>query len=202
MLRILTTSLLLCAAAQAATTNTTLTVNAIATVSGANWLITGSAGLSGIGSGTINGTFSAPLNGSNTAGFTITLTGGTLVGTLTVGTLISSGKTSATLSGGTGTYAGDTGTFPSLAGTGGSSSTGTIDLSFSGSGTITTGGPALPAITAVQDAGSYAANVAQGSIFVVKGTNLSVTGYTSLAFPLPTSSGGTSITFTPLPAEQ
>jgi uncharacterized protein (TIGR03437 family) len=49
----------------------------------------------------------------------------------------------------------------------------------------------------VQDAGSYTNNVAEGSIFVVKGTTLSASGYTAMSFPLPTSSSGVKITFTP-----
>src|SRR5205085_974331 len=36
-----------------------------------------------------------------------------------------------------------------------------------------------------------------GSIFVVKGSTLSASGFTSLSFPLPTTSGGVKITFTP-----
>jgi uncharacterized protein (TIGR03437 family) len=57
----------------------------------------------------------------------------------------------------------------------------------------------------VLDAGSYTANIAEGSIFVVKGTNLSASGLVEFAFPLPTSctaslcAGATSgeITFAP-----
>ncbi len=51
-------------------------------------------------------------------------------------------------------------------------------------------------ITAVLDAGSYAPNIAQGSIFVVKGTGLSAAGLTQPPFPLPTSIGGVTINFT------
>lgn len=54
-----------------------------------------------------------------------------------------------------------------------------------------------PNITAVLDAGSYTASIAEGSIFVVKGTNLSAAGYTAASFPLPASMGGVSISFTP-----
>jgi uncharacterized protein (TIGR03437 family) len=70
-----------------------------------------------------------------------------------------------------------------------------------GSGSLTTGGVASlppPSITAVLDAGSYTPNIAEGSIFVVKGTSLSASGYVALSYPLQTSSGGTSITFTPV----
>ena len=93
--------------------------------------------------------------------------------------------------------------FPSLAGTGGLGTTGAINLTFTGPGQITTGGgggttgPPAPTITAVQDAGSYTNRIAQGSIFVVKGANLSASGYTAMSFPLPTTSGNVKITFTP-----
>lgn len=60
-----------------------------------------------------------------------------------------------------------------------------------------TGSSNVPTISAVQDAGSYTANIAQGSVFVVKGTNLSPSGYTPLSFPLPSTSGGVTISFTP-----
>jgi uncharacterized protein (TIGR03437 family) len=76
-------------------------------------------------------------------------------------------------------------------------------MSFTAAGTINTSGGGgtigtpVPSITDVLDAGSYTKNIAQGSIFVVKGTNLSASGYTALPFPLPTSSGGVTITFTP-----
>jgi uncharacterized protein (TIGR03437 family) len=51
----------------------------------------------------------------------------------------------------------------------------------------------------VLDGASYSKNVAQGSLFIVKGSALtSATGLVQLSFPLPTSSSGTKITFTPL----
>lgn len=57
-----------------------------------------------------------------------------------------------------------------------------------------------PAITDVLDAGSYTANIAEGGVFVVKGTNLSPTGLgtdgaLSASYPLETSSNGVSINF-------
>src|ERR1700733_2159096 len=59
-----------------------------------------------------------------------------------------------------------------------------------------------PNITAVLDAGSYTANLAQGSIFVVKGTNLSSAttngGFSQAGFPLPATLAGVKITFTPV----
>ena len=42
--------------------------------------------------------------------------------------------------------------------------------------TLSTAAIAQPAITAVLDAGAYTSNIAQGSVFVVKGTGLSATG--------------------------
>jgi uncharacterized protein (TIGR03437 family) len=56
----------------------------------------------------------------------------------------------------------------------------------------------VPTISAVLDAGSYTPGIAQGSVFVVKGTNLSASGYTPFGFPLPTSSGGVTINLTAL----
>ena len=60
--------------------------------------------------------------------------------------------------------------------------------------TTTAGGPA---ITAVLDAGTYTPGIAEGSIFVVKGTGMSASGYTETSFPLPTIQDGVSIAFTP-----
>jgi uncharacterized protein (TIGR03437 family) len=60
-----------------------------------------------------------------------------------------------------------------------------------------TGSSNVPTITAVLDAGSYTANIAEGSIFVVKGSGLSAAGLVQPPFPLPTSSSGVSIAFTP-----
>ncbi len=53
-------------------------------------------------------------------------------------------------------------------------------------------------ITAVQDAGSYTANVAQGGLFVVKGTGLSGSGFNEATAPYATSFNGVSVTFTPV----
>jgi len=60
-----------------------------------------------------------------------------------------------------------------------------------------TGTSNVPTISAVQDAGSYTANIAQGSTFVIKGTGLSASGLTYASFPLPTTFGNVSIFFTP-----
>jgi len=52
-------------------------------------------------------------------------------------------------------------------------------------------------VTAVLDAGSYTPGVADGGIFVVKGSNLSASGYNSSGFPLLTTYSSVSITLTP-----
>lgn len=199
--------LLACGLLPAATINTTLTVNATAPISTTSLTATGTATLTGIGDGTFTSTLSlTSISGTNlTAPYTITLSNGSdsLSGVLSIPAALLTGATtatgSATVTGGTGAYSGATGSFPSLSGSGGISATG-ITLTFSGAGTINTGGttgPPTPKITSVTDAAGYKTGVAEGSIFVVKGTNLSASGYTPFSFPLPTTSGGVTITFTP-----
>jgi uncharacterized protein (TIGR03437 family) len=213
----------------ATTTSTTLTVTsaAVSLTSGTSASVSGPATLTNFGSGTFSAT--ATLGSTLSGNFTITLSGGTLTGTITFSTAIlqGSGTGSATVTGGTGGYAGATGSFQTLNGTGGISGTG-ITLTFSGAGAITVGGAtgttgttgttgstgstgstgatgatgSGPSITAVQDAGSYTSGIAEGSIFVVKGTNLSPSGLgsgglLSFGFPLPSSSNGVSINFAP-----
>jgi uncharacterized protein (TIGR03437 family) len=57
---------------------------------------------------------------------------------------------------------------------------------------------AVPTITAVQDAASNTPNIAQGSIFIVKGSNLCPSGVKFFDIPRPTvSPDGIKITFTP-----
>jgi uncharacterized protein (TIGR03437 family) len=53
-------------------------------------------------------------------------------------------------------------------------------------------------ITAVQDAGSYTANVAQGGLFVVKGSGLSGNGFTEATAPYQQTLAGVGVTFTPI----
>src|SRR5262249_22477733 len=56
-----------------------------------------------------------------------------------------------------------------------------------------------PVITEVVDAGEYSAGVAPGSVFVVKGTNLSGSGYVPApSLPLVTTLNNVKITFTRL----
>jgi fibronectin-binding autotransporter adhesin len=200
--------LLSCAAAHAATTNTTLTVNATVSVSSTgSFNATGTANLTNLGSGgsALGGTFSATINiGANlTAPYTITVTGGTLTGTITLPASILTGATSATgsgtVTGGTGTFSGATGSFPSLSGSGTVGAT--IAVTFSGAGSITTGGSGgtpTPTIATVGSAADYSTTLAQGSLFIVKGTNLSASGFNQFNFPLPQTSGGVTINFTPL----
>ncbi len=77
-------------------------------------------------------------------------------------------------------------------------SSSSLVLQYDAFGSSVSGGTATPGITAVLDAGSYTSTIAQGSVFVVKGTNLSPAGYTTTSFPLPPSSGGVSISIAPL----
>ncbi|HTP85739.1 MAG TPA: hypothetical protein VMJ34_02280 [Bryobacteraceae bacterium] len=202
-------TLALSVGAQAATINTTLTVNATASL-GASITATGTANLTNVGNGTFNATLTISASANLSAPFTITLTtGDKLNGTLSIPASILQGGSvtgSATIDGGTGAYAGAKGSFPSLTGSGGINGL-SLTLTFSGTGSITTSGggggtPTGPTITAVQDAGSYTNNIAQGSIFVVKGTTLSSAGFTQMSFPLPTVSssatGSVKVTFTPL----
>jgi uncharacterized protein (TIGR03437 family) len=197
-------ALLSCWGAQAATTNTTLTVTASGPL-GQTVTATGTANLSGIGSGT----FSATVDLSTLqASFIITFTSGatgTLTGTLSnlAAVLAGQGNASATITGGTGSFAGATGGFPTLTGAGSVSATG-ISITFTGAGTVTTSGggtptPTGPEITAVWDSASNTSNLAQGSIFIVKGTKLCPSGINVFSVPRPTvSPDGVKITFTPV----
>src|ERR1035438_3187528 len=137
-------ALLITAGAQAASVSSTLTVNGTATLSGTAFVNTGQATLTNLGSGgaTVTGTFASNINlltditgTSVTSKFTITLSGGTLIGTYTEPLPIlygSSGNASATITGGTGSFANYAGSFPTLAGS--SSATGATSYSFSFSG--------------------------------------------------------------------
>src|SRR5437870_4673567 len=61
----------------------------------------------------------------------------------------------------------------------------------------TTAAMAQPAITAVLDGAAYTNNIAQGSVFVVKGTGLSAAGLVSAAAPIyPTSLNNVKISLT------
>jgi uncharacterized protein (TIGR03437 family) len=201
----------LCAAANAATIATTMKVTGSGSLLGTTF--TGTADLSGIGTGlALAGTFAVSTSGASAgnylATFVITVSAADKINvTMTIPATIITGSATATgtITGGTGTYAGATGTFASMPGTGTINGT-TLTLTFQGAGSIVTGGTGGggggggatgPVVTQVLDAGSYTKNIAQGSIFVVKGTNLSAAGFTQFSFPLPTSSSGVKITFTP-----
>ncbi|MBZ5579328.1 MAG: hypothetical protein LAP40_22430 [Acidobacteriia bacterium] len=91
-----------------------------------------------------------------------------------------------------------------VAGTVGASPAGTAQALTGSGGTVSvnlppTQTPVISGIPAgVLDAGSYTANLAQGGIFVVKGTNLSPAGIVQApTYPLPTSLNGVSIGFRP-----
>jgi uncharacterized protein (TIGR03437 family) len=206
-------ALLVCAAVPAAVINTTLTVNATGTPSATftSFAVAGTVSFTGgIGTGKIASTVPLDLTASSVvADYTITLdAGGSLTGKLAVPLSILGGgpaTVTVTITGGTGTYSGATsGTSPiALTGT----VSGDIVSGFkltnftSGTFTITTGGtppPPVPTITAVQDAASNTPSIAQGSIFIVKGSNLSASGYTPFGPPRPTVSSGVKVTFTPV----
>ena len=200
-----TVLLLACSGVFAATTSTKISVTANVNLTGVSASATGTATFSP-GIPDTSGTFSSTISvGTTLSGpTTITLPGGILSGTLTLpvsiltpGTTSSSGTLAIT--GGTGTYSGSTGSF-ALTGTGSIGVSG-ISISFTGTGSITTGSggttTATPTITAVQDAASNTAKIPQGGIFIVKGSNLSASGYTPFSPPRPTLSSGVKVTFTP-----
>jgi uncharacterized protein (TIGR03437 family) len=209
--------------AQAATISTTLTVSATGALSATAVTATGTATMPNVFSG--NGTFSGTLpiagfGGSNVIGtFTITLSGGTLAGTLTLpvalltgllGGTTTTGTGSATITGGTGTYSGYTGSFQAVSGSGAATSATAFTLTLTGAGTInTTGGTTTtptPAITAVQNNYSYILpglpnfGIAPGALFIIKGSNLNSQPLSSLqssAAPgVPLTLNGTSISVT------
>src|ERR1017187_1702934 len=201
-------ALLVGAAAPAATISTTLTVNATLKPSSdfTSFALAGTTSFTGgIGSGTIAASIGIAAIESDPVKTTFTITlasGGTLTGTLSVpqATILGTAATPSatlTINNGTGTYVGAAGTF-ALTGTfSGGIATGFTLTNFTAAGTITTGGtppPPVPTIPAVQDAGSYTASIAQGSIFVVKGTTLCSTSTGILPPPRPTSSNGVKIT--------
>jgi uncharacterized protein (TIGR03437 family) len=203
------------AAAYAATTTTTISVKdaAVSLTGGTSGTASGQATFTP-GIPDTGGPFAATVSlGSAVSGpFTIKMAGGTLAGTVSLptailsstdpvpgGSMVISGSTS------TGTYAGASGTIP-LTGTGSIGISG-LSVSFSGTGAITTGGTSgggggggtstAPVISDVLDGAGYTKNIAQGSIFVVKGSNLAPSGVVSFSVPRPTvTTSGVKITFT------
>src|ERR1035441_3236271 len=207
-------ALLVTAGAQAASVSSTLTLTGTTTLSSNDTIFTNSGQVTltnlGSGGGTLSGTFASTINvqtpgvvtgSSVTAPFTITLSGGTLIGTYTEPFAIpigAAGTAAATITGGTGSYTGYTGSFPSLAGSSsqsGSSGT-TFTFTFTGTGTINTS--PVPTITAVQDGASNTPNIAQGEFLSVYGTTLTPTSSGDTPFPRPTSVSGVKVTFTPV----
>jgi uncharacterized protein (TIGR03437 family) len=204
-------ALLIAAGAQAATVSSTLTLTGTTTISGSGYVNSGQITMSNVFTG--SGTFASTIpltaletgSATVTANFTITLSGGTLFGSFTEPTGILSGNpgnASATISGGTGSFSGYQGSFPTLAGSSSQVGQGfTYNFTFTGSGTVSTSGgttTAPPTVAAVQDGASYTANVAPGAFFIVWGTNL-FAGSAGVypPFPWPTVSNGVKVTFTP-----
>jgi uncharacterized protein (TIGR03437 family) len=182
--------LVACGVAQAASVSSTLTVTGTATLGAAGFTIAGSCTLTNVGTGQFASTISiAGITSTTvTSPFTITLSGGTLTGTYTEPIAVltgSSGNVSATITGGTGTYAGYTGSFPTLAGSSSLSSGATYTYSFSGAGTVNTSGGGTttptPTITTIQNNyGNIAVGlpnygIAPSALFYIQGTALSNT---------------------------
>src|ERR1039458_1585788 len=209
-------ALLVGAGAQAATVSSTLTLTGTATLGLTGFTITGQATMTGVYSG--SGTFASTISIAGitsttvTSPFTITVTGGTLTGTYTEPITIlygDSGNVSATITGGTGIFAGYTGSFPTLAGSSSSSGLTTYTYSFSGAGTVNTtgGGTTTPTPTITTIKNNYG-NIAPGlpnygiapsALFYIQGTALAntTTALLSSATPgLGTTVSGVTVTVT------
>jgi uncharacterized protein (TIGR03437 family) len=176
------------AGAHAATINTTLTVTNATGSIGTAITFTGPATLTNIG----NGTFVGTLNLTSTApgSFTITLTtGDRITGAFTVPASALAGgplSGSLTVTGGTGAYTGATGSFPSLTGTTSIGVTG-FTMSFSGSGTISTGpGTISPALSVSPSSVAFAYQV---GAFPPAGQSFTVGGPAGIAFTASPSGG-------------
>jgi uncharacterized protein (TIGR03437 family) len=76
-------------------------------------------------------------------------------------------------------------------------SSSSLTFQYDAVGSTVTGGTPVPSITSVVDAGSYTPNIAEGSVFVVRGSNLCPSGLSYTSFNLPPSFEGVAITFTP-----
>jgi uncharacterized protein (TIGR03437 family) len=213
---------LLCGGAHATTTvNTTITINGSGTTSASGVSATGTLTFSGglTASGTFSATAGLTSLESGNVPVTLTITTGSTTGTLTgtftasvtllaevlLGDSSASGPGTIAITSGTGGLANTTGNFNVTAsGTGtGTTSAGSGTFMITGPGTLTIGGgttgPPPPTITAVLDAASNTANLAQGTIFILKGSALcSVTTLTAYNVPRPTvGKDGVTITFTP-----
>jgi hypothetical protein len=186
-------ALLVTAGAQAATVNLTITASAPLSTTGTTYVFTGQAAMSGVYAG--NAAFTATVSLTSTPtlpNYTITVsTGNTLTGIfiMPIGALsgtVSNG--SLTITGGTGTYNTYSGTFSSLSETGSIGTSG-ITLSASGTGTVSTAGGGtttpVPTILSVTDGASYTANISEGAFFTVWGSNLAPSNLGLTNFPRP-----------------
>ena len=198
-------ALLVTAGAQAATVNLTITASAPLSTTGTTYVFTGQAAMSGVYAG--NAAFTATVSLTSTPtlpNYTITVsTGNTLTGIfiMPIGALsgtVSNG--SLTITGGTGTYNTYSGTFSSLSETGSIGTSG-ITLSASGTGTVSTAGGGtttpVPTILSVTDGASYTANISEGAFFTVWGSNLAPSNLGLTNFPRPLTVGGVTVTVTP-----
>jgi uncharacterized protein (TIGR03437 family) len=200
-------ALAITAGAQAASVSSTFTLTngSLALSSSGAYTITGQATMSGVytGSGTF-ATTSFSLTGLTVAvPYTITVTAGNQLSgsfTFAAAALGGSGTGALTVTGGTGSYAGYTGTFSSVTETGSVSGT-SITLSATGAGTVNTSGGGtttpVPTIASVTDGASYTANIAEGGFFTVWGSNLAASNIGLTNFPRPTTVSGVTVTVTP-----
>jgi uncharacterized protein (TIGR03437 family) len=191
-------ALLITAGAQAASVSSTLTLTGTATITASGYVNSGQITLTNVGSGTFASTIplSAITGSTVMANFTITLSGGTLFGSFTEPVDIlsgSSGNASATITGGTGSFAGYTGSFPTLAGSSSSSGSLSYTFTFTGSGTVNTsgGGTFVPSQTSVALSAASGANTSTT-------VNLTTSSAGSIAFSVTpvTTSGGNWLTAT------
>ena len=128
---VLASAMLACLSASAATVNTTMTVRGSGALTGTTF--TGTADLTGIGTSlALSGTFSSGATGNFVAAFTISVNSTDKINvSLAIPPTILAGSATAvgTITGGAGAYAGATGSFPSMPGTGSLSGT-TLTLTF------------------------------------------------------------------------
>lgn len=169
--------------------------NAPIAISGTS-AFSGPASLTLAGASADTGTFSANgsltvLSGNLAMPFTVTLGRGSITGNMTFpeSALLKSGAVSgsATITGGTGTYAGLSSSTLTASGTVTGSLLSAGTLNFSVSGTVTTIGPPAPSITDIQNnsslipAGFPNSGIGPSSIFVIHGSGMaSATTVTSL----------------------
>jgi hypothetical protein len=148
-------------AAFAQGTNVTLSVQGNAALTGTNaFAVTGSGSITGYGTAVLSvaGTVDESVTSGQTAGpipgtFTLVFpSGDVLVGTFSIpaGILVpfiggsSSATGTATITGGTGKFAGAAGSFPAISGSGTATGATTSNITFSGNGTLSVGQKILP----------------------------------------------------------